>query len=538
MRATRFTSPLILAALAAITAATGTASADPPGIALNRFDPAERGSDWFSTDSLDLRGSLRPAAGVVVDWAHKPLVLYDADTHEEKKVLVGNQLFVHLGASLVMWNRVRFGLNFPIAALNSGDGGPANGLVLDSGAGIGDLRLGADVRIFGEYGGVFTIAAGAQVYIPTGKQKAFTSDSEARVSPRISMAGDVGIFAYSARLGINIHAMSDDFPNNPIGTELSFGAGVGARLVDGKLLVGPEIYGSTVVSDSNGFFKKESTPFEIIAGGHYKLTDSWRVGLGVGPGLTRGYGTPDIRLLGSVEWVASAEKAPPPAAPSDRDGDGIIDSEDACPDTPGVADADPKKNGCPPDRDGDGIIDSEDACPDEAGVANEDPKKHGCPPPPDTDGDGIVDPEDACPNDPGPANADPKKHGCPKAIVTGNEIRIMERVEFDTGKSTIRKESKDGVLTAVLEILKKYEDIELVSVEGHTDNRGVKYLNLKLSQARASAVVKWLVDNGIDRRRLTAKGFGQEHPLTTNDNEEGRQTNRRVEFIILKRRDQ
>jgi outer membrane protein OmpA-like peptidoglycan-associated protein len=101
------------------------------------------------------------------------------------------------------------------------------------------------------------------------------------------------------------------------------------------------------------------------------------------------------------------------AAPTDRDGDGIFDVSDACPDVKGPPNADPAKNGCPPaDRDHDGIIDDADACPDEAGYPNADPKKNGCPYS-DRDKDGIFDDQDACPDEPGVASADPKKNGCP-----------------------------------------------------------------------------------------------------------------------------
>ena len=123
--------------------------------------------------------------------------------------------------------------------------------------------------------------------------------------------------------------------------------------------------------------------------------------------MTRGYGAPQLRTLLSIEYVPAFEKP-------DRDHDGIPDSEDACPDAPGVRDPDPKKNGCPPvkaplDRDGDGIIDTEDACPDDAGPRTSDPRTNGCP---DRDKDGIPDKLDACPDVPGVADPDPAKNGC------------------------------------------------------------------------------------------------------------------------------
>jgi len=558
---------LAVGVFAAMVTLAGVSFGQSKGFALNRFDPSERGSDWFSTESLDLRGSNRLAVGLVADWAHKPLVYYFPNG-DEASVVVSNQLFAHLGASYVLFDRLRIGLNVPVALVNTGEDDAVGSVSLNTGAAIGDVRVGADVRLLGQYGDVFTAAFGLQVHIPSGSQEAFTGDGKPRLVPRLLGAGTIGGFVYSARIGPNIRFQTDKFEGDPFGTELVFGAAAGASLVDDKLVVGPEVYGSTVLLDG-GAFKRKTTPFEVIIGGHYKVTDSWRVGLGVGPGLTRGYGAPKLRVLASVEWVSGLEEPPPPPRsdrdhdgifdeddacpdvagvpsddptkhgcplPLDRDGDGIIDIEDACPDDPGPPSDDPAKHGCPlpADRDGDGIIDAEDACPDDPGPPNEDPKKHGCPPPPDRDGDGIIDAEDACPDNAGPANEDPKKHGCPMAVVTEKEIKIMDRVEFDTGKATIRPES-NGVLNAVLAILQQNPNIRLLSVEGHTDNRGVVGANLKLSKDRAAAVVKWLISHGIAKERLTSQGFGQTKPIDTNDTDGGRQNNRRVEFQILER---
>ncbi|MBN1653147.1 MAG: OmpA family protein, partial [Deltaproteobacteria bacterium] len=216
------------------------------------------------------------------------------------------------------------------------------------------------------------------------------------------------------------------------------------------------------------------------------------------------------------------------------DGDGIIDREDACPNEPGVATDDPATNGCPApeDRDGDGIIDREDACPDEPGVATDDPATNGCPAPKDSDGDGIIDREDACPEVAGPPNSDPQKHGCPRAVITKEQIRILEKVNFATAKAEIL-ESSFPVLDEVAKILKEHPEIKKVNIEGHTDSRGGRNYNIKLSQKRANSVMKYLVDKGIESSRLTAKGFGFDRPIDSNETEEGRAENRRVEFHIL-----
>jgi OOP family OmpA-OmpF porin len=558
--------PLLVALLA-----TAPAKAQSTGFALNRFDPSERGSDWFAAESLDLRGNNRLALGLVGDWAYKPLSVYEKESGDEVGAIVKNQLFAHLGGSFILADRLRFGLNLPVALANQAGDMPGGGhSTLDAGANLGDMRVGADVRLVGTYGDPFTFAGGVQVHVPTGSREAFTGDGKVRIVPRLLIAGDVDEFTYAARMGMQIRTQNENFEGQPFGSEIQFTAAAGVRTFDKRLTLGPEIFGSTVVSDGgDGFFDRTSTPFELLFGGHYQVGEDWRIGAGVGPGLTRGFGAPKFRSLISVEYAPGVKQPEPepvvedrdgdgipdaqdacpdepgirtddprtngcPPPPSDRDGDGVFDVDDACPDTPGVKTDDPRTNGCPPDRDKDGILDAEDACPDEPGIRTDDPATHGCPPPKDRDRDTILDDDDACPDDYGPADPDPKKHGCPRAIVTATEIKIFERVEFDYNRATIRPES-DAVLTAVLNIMQKYPDIKRVLVEGHTDSRGSAVYNKGLSQRRADSVMKWLTSKGVEAARLSAVGFGMERPIATNDTDEGRQTNRRVQFIILER---
>jgi len=537
-------------------------AASAQGFSLNRFDPAEHGSNWFSGESLDLRGHLRPAAGLTLDWAYKPLVAYDDDGDEIGPV-IESQLFAHLGGGVILWDRLRLGVNVPIALVSQGDEVALNGVDLEAqdGASLGDIRLGVDVRLLGEYGDVVSLAAGVQLHLPTGDRDAYTGDGGVRLTPRLMVAGDIGIFAYSARMGIVVRTGIDDVEGVSAGSELAFVATAGVRVLDKKLLIGPELWGTTVLDD---FFGKQATPFELIFGGHYTAGD-FLFALGVGPGLTRGLGAPGVRVLGSVEWFPAIdeEKPAPEPEPTDRDGDGILDVNDACPDEKGVASDDPEKNGCPlpKDKDGDGIIDSEDACPNEKGVATDDPDTNGCPA--DRDGDGIydiddacpdvkgiasddpkkngcpgdrdqdqiVDPEDACPDNAGPPNEDKKKHGCPAARVEKGQIKIIERIEFKSGSDKILPESF-AIMEAVRAILAEHAEITRIAIEGHTDNVGKAEFNKKLSQRRAESVMKWLTQKGIKRERLEAHGFGMERPIADNDSDEGKQTNRRVEFHI------
>ncbi|HEX7663893.1 MAG TPA: OmpA family protein [Polyangiaceae bacterium] len=564
-----------------------------PGFLVNRFDPSERGSDWFTLDSLDLRGKARPTFGVVGDYSVRSLVLYNGDDSIRASV-VRNDFILHAGASFVFLDRFRIAADLPFQLFADGHNGTVGGtqyLAPSHDQAIGDLRFSGDVRLFGEYGDVITGAIGAELYLPTGDQASYMSDGSVRVMPRAQVAGDIGAFAYAARLGFQYRGLGDTVDGSKIGTEFNFGGSVGIRALDKALLIGPEVYGSTTFDDA---FAKQSTPLEGLIGPHVFLKNGLRFGGGIGAGLTRGFGSPVVRTVFNLEWSMPYDTKPsdrdgdgipddkdacpdvpgvgsedpakngcPPAPPPDSDGDGIIDSMDACPTTPGVKTDDPKTNGCPPDRDGDGIVDAKDACPDTPGVANDDPKKNGCPPdrdgdgildaddscpdtpgvkssiqkyngcPDDVDHDGVKNEDDACPEEPGQPSSDPKRNGCPKAFVRDGQIRILDQVKFKTDSAAIVPgKDSDDVLQAVLEILKAHPEIKAVSVEGHTDNTGKAAHNKTLSGQRAAAVVTWLVKHGIDKSRLSSVGYGQERPIADNSTPEGKAANRRVEFHI------
>ena len=164
--------PLVLALAAPMAPAAARAQAENDTFALNRYNPSERGSDWFVNESLDLRGHQRPFLGVVADWAYKPLVLYDSETGDETTAIVRHQVYAHLGGGVILWDRVRFAASAPLLVRNKGNSeATATGtFASQDSTSFGDLRLGADVRLFGVYQDPFTMAFGAQLHLPTGNQ--------------------------------------------------------------------------------------------------------------------------------------------------------------------------------------------------------------------------------------------------------------------------------------------------------------------------------------------------------------------------------
>jgi outer membrane protein OmpA-like peptidoglycan-associated protein len=119
------------------------------------------------------------------------------------------------------------------------------------------------------------------------------------------------------------------------------------------------------------------------------------------------------------------------------------------------------------------------------------------------------------------------------AILVGAQLDIRGDIEFDTGAATIRESiASQAVLSAVLVILQNNPSITRVRVEGHTDSDGTDASNVVLSQLRAAAVVKWLVDHGVALGRLNSVGCGASDPLVPNTSPENKQRNRRTEFDI------
>jgi OOP family OmpA-OmpF porin len=115
--------------------------------------------------------------------------------------------------------------------------------------------------------------------------------------------------------------------------------------------------------------------------------------------------------------------------------------------------------------------------------------------------------------------------------VTADKIVINEKIQFDFNQSTIKPESH-SLLDEIVSVIKGNPQIKKISIEGHTDSDGADNYNLKLSQGRAEAVMHYLVEHGIEKARLGAHGYGEQKPIASNDTPDGKEKNRRVEFMI------
>lgn len=200
----------------------------------------------------------------------------------------------------------------------------------------------------------------------------------------------------------------------------------------------------------------------------------------------------------------------------DSDGDGVSDSKDQCANTPSGVKVDSK--GCPTDMDGDGVADYLDACQGTPRGTKVDAK--GCPL--DSDGDGVIDSKDQCPNTARGAKVDSK--GC-ALISTLNGVQF----ELNSAKLTSAAMTLLDQSAATLKM-----DGGKAVVAGHTDSTGEADYNMGLSNARAKAVMNYLVSKGVSASQLTAKGFGETSPIADNKSKAGRAKNRRVELRFMK----
>jgi OmpA-OmpF porin, OOP family len=484
--------------------------------------------------------------------------------------VITDQLSTYMSAGVEFLKRFTFGVTFPAAWVEGGNqpSGSANQFVpvgavttfSTTGPAIGDTRLDFRGVIWRSPDQAWALGAELGVFIPTGSSDNFGGDGSVSWLPMVDGEWTPPSFplplTFVANMGFDFRP--DNAINDPAGVHgAAQGLGVGNewRWAVGALMpigsrfrVGATIFGQTgIQNDStvgNTIFTSQNTPIEWNAEGRMKLPlpgfEHLFVGTSVGTRLDDGYGGPDLRIvaLAGTYWTIEDTSPPSPERKvresihdslKDTDHDGIPDDVDACPTVPEDHKEPDPTDGCPApgDRDHDGVPDDIDKCPD---VPQGKTGLNGCP---DFDKDGIPDAQDACPKVPGEPDPDPKKNGCPKHIrLEGSNVRVLQQVHFQTASATILPDSYP-MLTEMAQLLKANPDIKQMRIEGHTDNHGAADYNLDLSKRRAASVLTWLSEHGVEANRLQSEGYGMTLPVASNETDEGRAQNRRVEFKIV-----
>ena len=361
---------------------------------------------------------------------------------------------------------------------------------------LGDLRLGAKVPLLDAGKWPLGLAALVDLRLPTGDGSAFYSDGFA-VVPSIIATRMVGPIRLDGQVGYALRGQGQ-YAQLVVGDGVVYAVGASldlpSRTEAPKLRALFEVNGGVPRGDSPGTARYRA-PLSARVGVRAFFSRGLSAEAGVGTGLGEaGYGHERWRLFAGIRFGHDPSTPAVVGTPGDRDGDGVPDDQDLCPDEPGPAELD----GCP-DRDGDGIPDREDKCPDEPGP----PENDGCP----------VKPDDL-------VEADAKG------------ISLNTSIHFDTGKDVI-KEDSFALLDQVARLMNAHPEFKRIRVEGHTDNVGNAAYNKDLSGRRAASVVRYLVGKGVAAKRLVAVGYGLEGPIAPNVTALGRAKNRRVVFTVI-----
>jgi OmpA-OmpF porin, OOP family len=498
--------PLVLllgALLALAVPATATWASDDPTRRGFDADPARLalGAEaGFGVETATPVAPGRWSTGAVLEAAGGLLTLSQGGTRRD---LLEQRGTLHLLGSWSL-GRVELMAELPVVLWQRSDlslltGQGVTGPLVDpiASTSLGDLRLASQLALLDAAEGRWPLglAARLELRLPTGDRRAFTCDGLSLV-PGLVATRALGPVRLDAQIGYVLRDQGQ-YAQLVVHDGLAWGLGGSLDLPPLRRLQRWRAIAELSGAIPRGFDADSAryrSPLGLRLGLRAFPTPRLAIELGGGTGLgDPGYGHERWRVFLGVRLGS----APAPA------------------------------QGTEPDRDGDGVPDARDRCPDEAGPAELD----GCP---DRDGDGIPDREDRCPDQPGPATND----GCPLAedepVVTldAKRVSLKEAISFDTDRDTIRMESFH-VLDQVARLLVAHPELTHLRVEGHTDNVGAAAYNKDLSARRAAAVVRALVVRGVASSRLVAAGFGFERPVASNETALGRAKNRRVELVVL-----
>jgi len=544
------------------------------------FRPSPDHYGYFAVPSAATLGHLQLGGGFWVNYQNDPVVFVTQNgrtrpalrdvTGDNGEGIVDDRLTGNVQLGLGISKYFSFSIDAPIVLWQ--DGYKPNEYVLSNevapsslvASGVGDIRFMPKGIILDRETMPIGLAIAIPVGVPTGTGGTFMGEEGVSLTPSAIFEFSDGPirsrkYAFRSAIHTGIHVrpgaqIRDVDVNN------AFVYGVGMGLHASVMEIVAEFHGS-IFGD-----RAAQQPAEILGGLKILAAEFVSINVGGGMGVLSGMGAPDWRVFSGVSVAPSFD---PNMRDTDKDGivdamdqcirdpedidnfqdedgcpekdndaDGLLDRQDRCPLEPEDEDGYQDSDGCPdPDNDKDGILDVSDRCPNEAESNNGYQDEDGCPdsePILDTDGDGYNDDVDRCPYDAEDFDGEEDEDGCPdkRVVIENNFIKIKEKIYFEFGKSAIQSRSF-SLLDEIAETIAANPQLKKVRVEGHTDSKGSEMANLKLSQARANSVMKAIAARGVERDRLDAAGFGEIRPIETNDTDEGRAANRRVEFIIV-----
>ncbi|MDP9151253.1 MAG: thrombospondin type 3 repeat-containing protein [Myxococcota bacterium] len=447
---------IALSALAGLSP-TAASAQTLPSIDARSWRPSSDAEAGMVLEPTTTPGPWQWNVGVWTHYAQSPVTLKDPGAGGVTLRPLDHALGADVVAGVGLGRRAAVGVDVPVLLWQDGNGVPES--VVTGGAvpgtGFGDVALRGKATLVsddrqGVHGG-FGLALLGGLTLPTGQRRSFAGEGAVTVSLGANAEYAAGVGAVRAGIAYDLRTEQRRWPlanvgGVPFGDEIAWWLGVVVRAgaiaqsLDSadRQLWEIALHGALPASPVAPFGLGRpgaSALSPVLAAADDRIaigrTRDFYVLVGADVGLDDAVGVPTFRAVASFGWAPRAH---------DRDGDGIPDDVDECPDLPedkdGIQDAD----GCPEDdADSDGILDTEDACPLVAGVHWDDVHKNGCPAP-DTDSDGVPDPVDACPAVKGTMTDDPKTNGCP----IGFADRDHDGIPDDADKCPDEPEDRDG----------------------------------------------------------------------------------------------
>ncbi len=383
---------------------------------IQNFDPAAGTWNYLSVEGARTASHLEFVPALYINYGQNPLLERDVESGEIIEGVVEQLITFDLLLTLGLFDRLEVSVDVPLNL--------AYGTLLgqrDEGFAFGDLRVTPKLRLFGledlNARGV-GLALVLPMNLPTGDSDAFVGAGQFTLNPKLVLEGHVSKVRLAANIGARVRPEKKSIRELELSHELTYGAAVDFDIANDYVHLLAEAFGAAPIAEIDP--KSNASPLELLAAARIFMPAGPVFTVGAGMGLIPDYGTPNFRVVLGFAWDKRE---------LDRDGDGILDYDDQCPDDPEDKDEFQDEDGCPdPDNDEDGILDVDDECPldpeDRDGFEDE----NGCPDP-DNDKDGIPDVKDSCPDKPETVNEWQDEDGCPDEIPDTDGDGLKDNVD-------------------------------------------------------------------------------------------------------------
>jgi len=358
------------------------------------FTPAAGPNAAYSVEYGRTLEHLQLTGGALLHYASRTVVEEFADGSQD--AIVDQQLAVHALGAIGLTKWAEFVVGIPVSLVNVV---VWNGEVRE-GVTLGDISLRPKFSFINDSDSPVGLALLVDVTLPTGAADRFIGAGSVTATPRLAFDVKLADWQFAANAGALIQT-SREIRGTDFGSQLIWGASAEYSFLEGILLFGGELTGRT---DFNDLFGKQVTPVEGLAGAKLVSSAGVVVTAAAGAGIASGIGSPEFRALLGVGYAPRE---------LDYDKDGILNSDDSCPQQAEDLDGFEDLDGCPEtDNDLDTILDADDKCPtepeDKDGFQDED----GCPDR-DNDADGLADDIDQCPDQAEDVDGFQDQDGCP-----------------------------------------------------------------------------------------------------------------------------